>query len=162
MTDENKQQAEFRITKIGLLIVAIISLVILIIYFTLTVADMSVFKSLDKDNSNKWGDVLWLLTGVALLLLLYLVVTNRFYGVYRKLIDRYIAFEDQTVQFSQKKQFIMMVIIIALAVVARELYSICGTRWVILSARLSSPAEPLNLRNILIGIAGAVTLGFAW
>ena len=162
MTDENKQPAEFKITKEGLLIVAIISLVILIVYFTLTVADMSVFISLDKDNSNKWGDVLWLLTGVALLLLLYLVVTNRFYGVYRKLIDRYIAFVDQTTQSSQKTQFIMMVIIIALAVVARELYSICSTRWIILSARLSSPAEPLNLRNILIGIAGAVTLGFAW
>ena len=34
--------------------------------------------------------------------------------------------------------------------------------WIILFARLSSSTEPLNLRNILIGIAGAVTLGFAW
>ena len=33
--------------------------------------------------------------------------------------------------------------------------------WIILSARLSSPDEPLNLRNIIIGIAGIVTLGFA-
>ena len=34
--------------------------------------------------------------------------------------------------------------------------------WNILFARLSSPDEPLNFRNMLIGIAGVVTLAFAW
>ena len=32
----------------------------------------------------------------------------------------------------------------------------------ILFARLSSPDEPLNFRNVLIGIAGVITLIFAW
>ena len=162
MTDENKQPAEFKITKEGLLIAAIISLIILVFYFTLTVADMSVFESLDKDNSNKWRNVLWLLAGITLLLLLYLVVTNRLYEVYRKLIISYIAFIGRIEQSSQITQFIMMVIIIALAVVARELYYSCWDQWIILSARLSSLKEPLNVRNIIIGIAGAVTLAFTW
>ncbi len=34
--------------------------------------------------------------------------------------------------------------------------------WMVLFARLSSPDEPLNLRNVLIGIAGVITLVFAW
>ena len=34
--------------------------------------------------------------------------------------------------------------------------------WKILFVRLSSPDEPLNMRNVLIGLAGIITLSFAW
>ena len=95
MTDDKKQQAEFKITKIGLLITVIIIGGVLVLYFTLTAAPLSVFTYLDETSLNKES-------------------INRIYKW-----------------------------------------------WVILSVRLSSPDEPLNLRNIVIGIAGVITLVFA-
>ncbi len=96
MTDDNKPIAESKITKKGLLTMGIIMGVVLVLYFTVTVAPLSVFTYLDGAALNK-GSI---------------------NGPYKW--------------------------------------------WTIFFARLSSLDEPLNLRNIIIGIAGAVTLGFAW
>ena len=167
MTDENKQLAKFKITKEELLIVAIISLVILIFYFTLTVANTSVFKSLEgtllcKENINKWWNLLWLLTGITLLSLLYLVVTNRLYRVCRRFINSNNPFIFKATQYKNRiKIIIILSIVIALFIVTIGLYYNCCDWWIILSARLSAPQEPLNLRNVLIGFAGIATLIFA-
>ena len=170
MIKKDKQPAEFKITKEVLLAIAIISLIILIFYFALTVPPASLLKDLNNtslyaeyiDKSYGWRNILLLLAMTSLLLLLYLIVTNRLYKVYRKLINSYIIFEYRITQSSKITGFIMMVIIVALAAVIRELYNNYCDQWIILSARLSSPEEPLNIRNIIIGIAGAITLVFAW
>ena len=101
MTDENKQPEEFKITKKGLLTIAIIGLVILIVgmivfYFFVTITYIKELNTLSRilsvqgeiDESHKW--------------------------------------------------------------------------WMILFARLISLQEPINMRNVLLGIAGVLTLIFAW
>ena len=100
MIDENKQPAEFKITKKIFFAAVIINLVILIVgiiiaYFIVTIIHISELNALKEILSNN--------------------------GAIHPSYDR----------------------------------------WMILFARLSSPHEPLNMRNVLIGLAGAVTLVFA-
>ena len=171
MTDDNKKSATFNAFKIGFLIIIIMIFVIPIIYFTLTVPSSSVLESVNKtslhreniDRFYRWDIFLQLLAVVALLSLLYLTVTIKLSRVCSKLIAGCTVFIKQ---ISLSEAIISVIIIpptvFALSLVIRELYCDCSDWWIILSARLSDSEEPLNFRNIIIGIAGAVTLVFAW
>ena len=163
MTDENKQQAEFKITKGKLVITAIISLIFLVVYFTLTVPPISLLEDLNKtslyiediNKSYEWQNLFWLITMIVLLSMLYLL--------YYKLINSSNPFINQIMQYKQTINFIIIMgTVIVLRMITIEMKDNCCNWWVILSARLSYPQEPLNLRNVLIGIAGVITLIFAW
>ena len=167
MTDNSKNSAGFNAFKIGLLIIIIMSFVIPIIYFNITVVPMAMLDDLNKtslyteevDKFYKWDILLQLLAVVALLSLLYFTVTIKLSKVYHKLIGSYPEFIKQ-ISLSEViiKCFIILATLIALSLVIRDLYCDCSNWWFILSARLTSLHEPLNSRYIMIGIAGAVAL----
>ena len=170
----NKQAEENKSIKKWLLIGTAIVLVILISYFTLTDVPLSDSDSLNKTllkkkhtgNTYNWENLLLLLFGTSLLSILYLVVTNRLREMSRKLVTIYTAFTNQiTLSEGIVKVFIIPPTIIALFIIIVGLtYNCCGW-WATLSTqlyeRLPHPQEPLNFRNIFIGIAGVATLVFA-
>ena len=170
MADKDKQSRENKSIRKGLLIGSIIVLIILISYFTLTDIPLLDSYSLNKTllkkkltgNSYNWENLLLILTGAALLSILYLAVTNRLSKVSRKLAAIYTTFTNQ-IKLSEGviNIFIIPGTVIALFIVIKGLSYNCCDWWTILFARLSSPIEPLNFRNVLIGIAGVATLVFA-
>ena len=170
MTDENKPSTVFKIIKTGLLIIIIMSFVIPIIYFTLTLPPILVLESINKTSLHienigefyELKNLLLLIFMIALFSLLYLTVTIKLSEIRLKLIANYTAFiKEITLSKVIIKGVIISIILIILFIVITELYYDCSNWWIILSARLSSLQEPLNFRNIIIGIAGIVTLFFA-
>ena len=169
MADKDKQSRENKSIKKWFLIGATIVLAFLISYFTLTDIPLSDSNSLNKillneklaNDSYQWWNLLLILMGVTLLSVLYLAVINRLSGAYHSLTTKYTEFMDQ---ITLSEVMISLVIIplavfALLAVIVGLSYNCCGW-WNILSIRLSFPAEPLNLRYILIGIIGVATLIF--
>ena len=171
MTDDNKQAASFKIIRRGLLIITIMSFIIPIAYFTLTVPSSLVLDNINKtvlhrENIGRfyeWGILLQLVAVVALLSLLYLTTTIKLLRAWSKLIAGCTAFIKQ-ISLSEAiiSAIIISLTVFTLSLIIRELYCNCSDWWIILSARLSDSEEPLNFRNIIIGVAGAVTLVFAW
>ena len=169
MTDDNKQPVESNIIKTGFLIIATISFVIPIIYFTLTAPPISVLESINKTSLHRenigefyqWNILLQLVAVIALLLLLYFTVTINISKIYHKLITGFSAFKSQIVLSEVIiKCVIILFTLAALSAIIMMLYYDCCDWWIIVSGRLSSPAELLNFRNILIGIVGIATLIF--
>ena len=170
MTDDNKQSIEYKSIKKWLLIGAAIVLAILVSYFTLTDIPFSnsdslneiLLKKISTGDSYNWRNLLLISLGIILLPVCYLAATNKLKGIYKKLISGYRVFKSPIQLHEEIKDVaIILVLLVAFAFFIKGLYDNCCGWWSILSTRLSSPIEPLNFRNVLIGIAGVVTLIFA-
>ena len=166
----NKQLRESKTIKKWLSIGAAIIFTILISYFTLTDVPLSDSDSLNKTllkkistyNSYNWRNLLLIFVGIILLPLFYLITTKKLNKIFHKLSSGYKLFKAPIQIHEEIKDVaIILVILFAFTFLAKGLYDNCCGWWNILSIRLSSPIEPLNFRNVLIGIAGAVTLIFA-
>ena len=170
----NKQSMEYKIIKKWLLIGVIIVITILIFYFTLTNAPDSVNvtsqnKKPTNISYNLWA-LLLTLTGIVLLPLSYLAATKKLNEIYGTLINNYKSFKSHIKSPEEEKGLAITLVVVAVLILffSGQYLNCCGW-WATLSAklsaelypRLSSPKEPLNLRNILIGIAGVATLIFA-
>ena len=170
MTDEYKQSREYKSIRKGLLIGGIIVIIILISYFTLTDIPLSDSDSLKEillkkkltGNSYSWKNLFFILAGIAALPLCYLATTKKLKGICNKLIGGYRLFKSPIQLHEEIKDIaIILAVSAAFALFFKGLYDNCCDWWSILFTRLSFPAEPLNFRNVLIGVAGVVTLVFA-
>ena len=170
MTDNNKQSIEYIGIRKWCLIGAAIVFTILIFYFTLTDTPISTSDvlnkiSLNKNTTNisyKWWNLLLILVGIILLPLFYLTTTKKLNKVYNKLIRIYKSFKS-IIQLPEKIKDLAIFLVVSVVLFSLSIglsFNCCGW-WNTLFTRLSSPIEPINLRNVLIGIAGVVTLVFA-
>ena len=166
MTDNNKQSRENKSIKKWLLNGAIIIFIILISYFIFTTPTLTSFNggagalnTNANNNFSSWGNLFLILVGITLLLLCYLAVTKRFNKIYLKIIGVQELFKS-----SERIKYLVIALFTVVGLILLFIglfYNCCGW-WAILinelQDRLSKPDEPLNLRNILIGLAGAITL----
>ncbi len=166
----NKQSRESKSIKKWFLIGAATVLTILISYFTLTDIPLSDSDSLNKTllkkkftgNSYNWKNLFFILTGITLLPVCYLAATKKLKGIYDRLINGYRLFKSPIQIHEEIKDVaIFLVLLVASTFLVKGIYDNCCGWWNILFTRLSLPAEPLNFRNVLIGIAGVATLIFA-
>ena len=175
MTDDKKQSVESKSIIKWLLTGAAIILVFLIFYFVSTDAPSLTSTSANKTQSNlitnnisyNWWSLLLTLTGIIFLPLCYLAATKKLNKKYKKLSEGYKSFKLKIKSPEEEKDLaINLVIVVTLILffigISFNYYGWWDTLSTQLSARLSDPYEPLNLRYILIGIAGVVTLFFAW
>ena len=180
MTDDNKQPVEDKSIIKWLLTGAAIVFTSLMFYFASTDEPPFNVSSLTSDFVNKsslhlsttnisynWWALLLTLAGIIFLPLCYLAVTKKLNGIYEKLISSYRLFKSSiNVHEEVNDIVIILAIIVALSLFFVGLSFNCCGWWDAFSTqlfgRLSNPNEPLNLRYILIGIAGMVTLFFAW
>ncbi len=174
MSDDNRQSVENKSIKKWLLTGAAIVLVFLIFYFTSTDAppltsDFANTESLNPSTTNifyNWWALLLTLTGIIFLPLWYLAATKKINRIYKKLSKGYKSLKSQIKSPEEEKDLaINLAVVVALIIFFIGLsYNCCGLLPPLstqLFKRLSNPDELLNIRNILIGIAGVITLIFA-
>ncbi len=146
-----------------------IVVVILIFYFNLTSEPPSTSSSskitpLNKKTYKFWN-LLSILAGITLLSLYYLTAVKILKGVYLKLINICKSFKSKTKLPEWVKNIAVLSIIVAgsFLIIIGLFYNGYGW-WAIsygeLSMRLRDLDEPLNLRYMLIGLAGLMALVF--
>ena len=169
MINDNKEFKEYKKIKKWLLIGMAIIVVILIFYFNLTsepplTSNSSKITPLNKKTYKFWN-LLSILTGITLLSLYYLTAVKRLKGIYLKLINIRKLFKLKTKLPEWAKDVTILSIVVAgsFLIIIGLFYNGYGW-WAIsyneLSMRLRDPDEPLNLRYMLIGLAGLMALVF--
>ena len=165
MTNNNKQSIDYKRVITRFLISIFVIILFLLLYFIST--DSHDGEILNLNTSCNWWALLLTLAGIIFLPLCYLVATKKLNGIYKKLINSYRLFKSSIQVHEEIKDVVIILAIIVALILFFFGLSFNGSSWwavfsTQLFVRLSNPNEPLNLRYILIGIAGIVTLFFTW